>query len=388
MPVKTFLMSDIPKSPPRTPLEDHRAATGKGSYNRFGPLLPEQGGRQRLQSTGKRRLAQEDQSGPSNKVAKLDANRVFDQLKVQDSLMNSAKTLLTEVGAAAGTFSKVDDGGIGTVIYKLTQVMDCIINSNENLKSALIDVVNAKSTSGGTGQQDGRQAGGNQGNHDKVIKPTPSAEDIAKAKVKKVLREAERRTVVFDLNLGAAPIMNKESISKQVTKELHNKARTVKHDWAIDSASTMVDDMLSCSQLEFLGSGTRKFYNNRNKDDPRNNNMCTVPVRFDFKNKETRINAEKTLKKICNTRCAVPYPKKLRDMLTSLIQEGKDKAKGSFINTKVDIDNLKIKAMIWSEADKRMQDLGITKDIPINLLDVSQVEIEIEEIMVEDSPLS
>jgi len=182
--------------------------------------------------------------------------------------------------------------------------------------------------------------------------------------------------------------MNKESISKQVTKELHNKARTVKHDWAIDSASTMVDDMLSCSQLEFLGSGTRKFYNNRNKDDPRNNNMCTVPVRFDFKNKETRISAEKTLKKICNTRCAVPYPKKLRDMLTGLIQEGKDMAKGSFINTKVEIDNLKIKAMIWSETDKRMQDLGITKDIPINLLDVSQVEIEIEEIMVEDTPLS
>jgi len=58
-----------------------------------------------------------------------------------------------------------------------------------------------------------------------------------------------------------------------------------------------------------------------------------------------------------------------------------------FINTKVDIDNLKIKAMIWSE-NARMQDLSITKDIPINLLDVSQVEIEIEEIMGEDTPLS
>ena len=77
----------------------------------------------------------------------------------------------------------------------------------------------------------------------------------------------------------------------------------------------MIDDALSCSQLEFLGSGTRKFYNNRDKTDKRNGKMCTVPVRMDFKNKETRIQAETTLQSICKVKCSIPYPRKLRTMI-------------------------------------------------------------------------
>jgi len=119
-------MSDLVKSPPKTPLDSHRSSVGTGMYNRWGPLLNEKGGRSRLHSNGKRPLSNDGQDEPSSKVARMDANKVFDQLKVQDSLMTSAKTLLTEVGTAAATFSKVDDGGIGTTIYKLTQVMDCL----------------------------------------------------------------------------------------------------------------------------------------------------------------------------------------------------------------------------------------------------------------------
>jgi hypothetical protein len=115
-------------------------------------------------------------------------------------------------------------------------------------------------------------------------KPPPPPEVTAATKVKRVLREAERRTVVFDLDMGqAAPIINKESISKKVTMALHEAAASGKHDWNIKDAGEMVDDVLSCSQLEFLGNGTKKFFNNRDKKDPRNGKMCTVPVRMDFK---------------------------------------------------------------------------------------------------------
>ena len=85
----------------------------------------------------------------------------------------------------------------------------------------------------------------------------------------------------------------------------------------------MIDDALSCSQLEFLGFGTRKFYNNRDKTDKRNGKMCTVPVRMDFKNKETRIQAENTLRSICKVKCSIPYPRKLRTLINETIAEGK-----------------------------------------------------------------
>ena len=153
-----------------------------------------------------------------------------------------------------------------------------------------------------------------------------------------------KKTVIFDLNLGTAPTINKESISKKVTMALHEKGREGDHDWALQDAAEMIDDTLSCSQLEFLGSGTRKFYNNRDNTDKRNGKMCTVPVRMDFKNKETRVQAETTLRSICKVNCSIPYPRKLRMMITEIISSGKRLREGLFIKVKVDIDNLKLSA--------------------------------------------
>jgi hypothetical protein len=220
----------------------------------------------------------------------------------------------------------------------------------------------------------------------KVIKtkPTPTPEESAAAKVKKVLREAERRTVIFELDLGAAPTLNKESISKKVTMALHSKAASGEHDWNIKDAGEMVDDVLSCSQLEFLGSGTRKFYNNKKADDKRNGTMCTVPVRLDFKNKETRIQAESTLRNICKVSCSTPYPKKLRALLGKAILEGKKVYKESFIRTKIDIDNLSVSAS--ARSGKTWTHVYGPVPIPLDILDPNTViptsEVEEEEVSV------
>ena len=131
-----------------------------------------------------------------------------------------------------------------------------------------------------------------------TAKPDPV--DTLTAKVKKHLRETERKTIIYDLDLGNAPTINKDMISRKVTIALHEKAKEGNHNWAISDASEMINDTLSCSQLEFLGSGTRKFYNNRDKTDKQNGKMCTVPVRMDFKNKETRVQAESSLRSICD----------------------------------------------------------------------------------------
>ena len=129
----------------------------------------------------------------------------------------------------------------------------------------------------------------------------------------------------------------------------------------------MVDDALSCSQLEFLGSGTRKFYNNRKRDDPRNGKMCTVPVRMDFKNKETKIQAETTLRSVCKVNCSTPYPKKLRQLISEMIKQGKDSNPGSYIRIKVDIDNLLLSA--HARQGDSWTHLKLDMVIPLDILD-------------------
>jgi len=300
------------------------------------------------------------------------------------------------VAATAATFSKVDDGGIDAVIFKITQVCDGLLNMSETLKSALIDSLKVNESEKGNGgnTHDQRQRLPSEmrkrtNSSAQQSKAPPTAEEVSKAKVKKVLREAERKTIAFDIDMGTAPMMNKVNMSKKVTIDLHDRAKKGEHDWSFDSAAAIVDDILSCAQLEFLGAGTKRFQNTRNKDDIRNNKMCTVPVRFDFKTKEQRINAETNLRKICKVRTSVPYPKRLRKMLNDLIQEGKKAMPQRFIMTKVDIENLRISA--HARGENGWVDLQLTKNIPMDLLDYRETvvsEVEVFDDASEDISLS
>jgi hypothetical protein len=96
-------------------------------------------------------------------------------------------------------------------------------------------------------------------------------------------------------------------------------------------AEDVIDDILSCSKLEFLGNATKKFYNKRNAADSRNDKMDTVPVRLDFKDRDTRSNPN------------------------------------FFIRTKVNVDKLTAEAHAKTEGG--WLDLCLKKDIPLNILD-------------------
>lgn len=332
MPVKPVLMSDLRKTTPTSPLAAHRNRIGNGNYNRFDILEP----RSRTFSVGKRRLNMDD--GPecaSPKMPRLDTNQIFAQLAGHDKIMEEARTALNCAKLSIATL-KTDDGGIGSAVAKLGEAIGFLIKSNESLKSSIVDMckVPTPSQAPRPATSDLSCAPGGLFSSVAAKPPAPkqvktlSDEDQLKIKVKDKLREAERRMVIFDLDLGNAPTINKETISRKVTLALHSCAtdNSSKDDpQEFDSATKgeMLDDVLSCSQLEFLGSGTRRFFNNREPGDKRNGKMCTVPIRLDFKNKETRNRAEATVRKVCKIKCSVPYPKKLRTLLNAVISDGK-----------------------------------------------------------------
>ena len=398
MPVKPVLMADIRKNTPVSPSAAHRSNVGLGNYNRFDLLSP----RRRFPSIGKRSLPPDDDSGPTPKTPRLDANKVFDMLKDHDATIAGAKDALGCAVTAIDAFFKKDDGGIGTAISKIATALDFIIKSNESLKSTLVDACKVGLPTTAAQGPSARPTKGNgfvfAAAAAKPHKPPPpklTAEALENNRLKQVLREAERKTVIFDLDLGAAPTINKDSISRKVTIALHNKVQDGKHDWALNDAAHMLDDVLSCSQLEFLGSGTRKFFNNRNKADPRNGKICTVPVRMEFKNKDTRSQAEHTLRSICKVSCSVPYPKKLRDALRDMIAAGKAIKPECFIRTKVDIDNLSVTAFARGKEDTTWTKLDLDMKITPDFLDKGtvfsqsrQVPVVNENMESEETPVS
>jgi hypothetical protein len=57
--------------------------------------------------------------------------------------------------------------------------------------------------------------------------------------------------------------------------------------------------------MEFFGSQTKTY---RHPSDPNSCLYCTVPVKYEFENKDDKIRAETVLRDLCDIQCATPYP--------------------------------------------------------------------------------
>jgi hypothetical protein len=183
----------------------------------------------------------------------------------------------------------------------------------------------------------------------------------------------KKKTVIFNLDLGKNQAMNKDTLSRKVTEALGTAVRSGQHDYHIGDAEEVLDDILSCSKLEFLGTKSKLFFNNRNIEDARNNAMYTMPVRMEFKDRETRFESEIMLRKLCKVNCSVPYPKKLRDKITEMIKTGKSQHPNCYIRTKVSVDNLTVEAHAKTAAG--WIDLGLKCDITCDILDNNSTHV-------------
>ena len=114
--------------------------------------------------------------------------------------------------------------------------------------------------------------------------------------------------------------------------------------------------------------------------------MCTIPVRMDFKNKETKLQAETTLRSVCKVSCSTPYPKRLRQLINGMIQNGKNTNPDCFIKIKVDIDNL----MLTAHARKEDTWIHLKLDtvIPLDILDRNLSLDAVDDGLAEIIPIS
>jgi hypothetical protein len=169
-------------------------------------------------------------------------------------------------------------------------------------------------------------------------------EDPVKKNFRETIREAEKSTLIFNLDMGKVPLMNKETMAKKATLALTAMAAAKeKKNTSIPSeeAITALDDILSVTEnYKFIGSGTKSY---KNAKDPLNGSFCTAPVRYDFKDKDTRFNAEKVLRSRCGVNCAVPYPALVRDCTKQIVDEVKKVFPDNFVRVTVDTNRFVFK---------------------------------------------
>jgi hypothetical protein len=160
-------------------------------------------------------------------------------------------------------------------------------------------------------------------------------------KFKDTVREAEKSTLVLNLNLGKVPTINQDTISKKVTialTEMAAKTENAKGKIPSDETAASLDDVLSVVKgMKFYGKSTKSF---RSKTNPDSGSYCTVPVRYDFHDMDARIYAETFLRDKCKVQCCTPYPTILRECIRQIIDQVKKDFPNFFVRVTVDTNNM------------------------------------------------
>jgi len=192
------------------------------------------------------------------------------------------------------------------------------------------------------------------------------------------VRTAERSTLVFNLNLGKVPIMNQNTISTKATSALTTMAASKEGKFSCvpsEEAVAAIDDVLSVvKSMQFYGKSTRTY---RNPKDPKSGSYCTIPVRYEFKDKDTRIRAETSLREHCGINSSTPYPTILRETIRQVIAHVKSDYPDNQVKVNVDVKNFGLKVSRRPPANKESRVKPVWKDfdrlipLPKEVLDTS-----------------
>jgi hypothetical protein len=156
-------------------------------------------------------------------------------------------------------------------------------------------------------------------------------------KFKDAVQRAENSTLIFNLDLGRIPIMNTETMSTRATLALTAMAAEVENrrgSVPCDETVSTIDDILSMAKdIEFFGKKTKSYVNSK---DSKSGSYCTVPVKYEFDDKEVRFEAEKFLRTKCGAHCATPYPIILRECIRQVSEKVKADYPDNQVKVQVD----------------------------------------------------
>ena len=195
-------------------------------------------------------------------------------------------------------------------------------------------------------------------------------------KFREAVKEAEKSTLVFNLDMGKVPILNQDTMSRRATLALSTMAATVEGKQSStpsQEAMAAIEDVLSVTKtVNFFGATTKTY---KNTKDTNSGAFCTVPVKYGYKDKDTRIRAETILRNRCKVNCSTPYPPILRECIRKTIDAGKLARPNDFVRVHVDANNFALK-LAWRPRDAST---WIPHDKPIPLpqeaLDISAKKI-------------
>jgi hypothetical protein len=172
------------------------------------------------------------------------------------------------------------------------------------------------------------------------------------AELKAALATADKAAVVFDVDLGASPVANRTCLNGAFAAGLKAATMKVAEAGGGDTveAIRVVNDALSCADnVDFLGQTTARKIDKRDPANPVTLPFCTMPVKLEFPDKNTRIHFEKTLRKYCKLKASISLPIQLRKFQSLFLESMRARYPGKFIMARPDTASLSLVAFMKEE---------------------------------------
>jgi hypothetical protein len=206
--------------------------------------------------------------------------------------------------------------------------------------------------------------------------PPPAAPKPAPAGKKELiaaLEKSELESVVFGMNLGSASLSNRDILSNNFSIDLDKKIRETcaKKDKDTLEPIRLVEDALSCvDNMEFLGGRSAEHSDKRkNAPAPTGPPFCSMPIKFSFGDRQSRVSFEKTLSEFSGIRASQSYPKPIRDEMTLFRTALLDRYQGMIIMTRpAPAPALELVAFKKFDGDRKWIEVPETHPLPMNIM--------------------
>jgi hypothetical protein len=167
----------------------------------------------------------------------------------------------------------------------------------------------------------------------KPVVETETEEEKLIRKFSDSIRDAERSTLCFNLDMGNVPLMNKTTIAEKASLALTKmaaKKEGKRNSVPSQDAVATIDDLTSLvTNMDFFGANTKQY---KGKD---SSGFCTIPVKYQFKDRDQRVYAERKLRDVCGVKCATPYPAIVRECIKQVVDHVRTTHKEDFVRVSV-----------------------------------------------------
>ncbi len=289
------------------------------------------------------------------KVSKL-CNKITMDIQESDHVSDSSKSILSDLCEALRTVSSVQKEIVAKISAQSAVAESYVVHNTDHGKKSyssaaggqsvpMVKITTATHTrrlpTGGMVQMSLDKQGKPYEKSKPQEKPAETPEETKKRKFAEAIKEAEKSTLCFNLNMGNVPLQNKDTIQEKAALALTSmaaKKENRSNNVPSSDAITAIDDFSSMvTNMEFFGSNTKQYQGKT--DTP----FCTVPVKYQFKDRDTRVFAEKTLRDTCGVQCSTPYPLVVREAIKQVVKQVKKDHPEDYIKVNVMVKEFGLK---------------------------------------------